>query len=152
MISHRRRGIAISIYLSIHLSIYLSSYPSIHLAFTRYCFTLKLYCGSPSSFYCPPHLQSLPFCITIARPLRKIRPPTDPSFVYQRHTILVMAIPCKGQPSIHPSIGLTSCHILSLSIYLMIYLSIYVFIYLPIHLSIYLSTYITTYIHLSIYL
>jgi len=32
------------------------------LAFTRYCFTLELYCGSLSSFYCLPHLQSLPYC------------------------------------------------------------------------------------------
>jgi len=31
-------------------------------AFTRYCFTLKLYCGSPSSFYCrPPGLGVNPF-------------------------------------------------------------------------------------------
>jgi len=29
----------------------------------------------------PPHLQSLPCCDTIGRPLRNIRPPTDPSFV-----------------------------------------------------------------------
>jgi len=30
----------------------------------------------------PPHLQSLPYCITFARPLRNIRPPpTDPPFV-----------------------------------------------------------------------
>ena len=29
----------------------------------------------------PPHLQSLPYCITIARPLRTIHPPTDSSFV-----------------------------------------------------------------------
>ena len=48
------------------------------LAFTRYCFTSKLYCGSQSSLYCPPHLQSLPYCNTITRPLRSIRPPTDP--------------------------------------------------------------------------
>ena len=52
------------------------------LAFTRYCFTSKLYCWSLSSFYCPPpHLHNLPYCITIARPLRNIRPPpTDPPF------------------------------------------------------------------------
>ena len=29
----------------------------------------------------PLHLQSLPYCSTIARPLRNIRPPTDPLFV-----------------------------------------------------------------------
>jgi len=50
------------------------------LAFTRYCITSKLYWGSQSSFHCPPHLQSIPYCITFARPLRSIRPPTDPSF------------------------------------------------------------------------
>jgi len=27
------------------------------------------------------HLQSLPYCNTIARPLRNIRPPTDPPFL-----------------------------------------------------------------------
>jgi len=55
------------------------------LAFTRYCFTSKLYSGSLSSFYAPPpNLQSLPYCITIARPLRNIHPPTDPSLL--RHT------------------------------------------------------------------
>ena len=51
-----------------------------HLAFTRYCFASKLYCESQSSLYCPPHLQSLPYCDTIARPLRNIRPSTDPPF------------------------------------------------------------------------
>ena len=51
-------------------------------AFTRYCFTSKLYCGSQSFFYSPsPHLQSLPYCNTIARPLRNICPPTDAPFV-----------------------------------------------------------------------
>ena len=29
----------------------------------------------------PPHLQSLPYCNTIAGPLRNIRPPTDPPFI-----------------------------------------------------------------------
>ena len=51
------------------------------LAFTRYCFTLNLYCGSQSSFHSPPYLQSLPFCNTIARPLRNIRPDPDPPLV-----------------------------------------------------------------------
>jgi len=32
---------------------------------------------------CPPHLQNLPYCNTIARPLRNVRPPTDPPFVCQ---------------------------------------------------------------------
>ena len=50
---------------------------ALSLAFTRYCFTLKLYCGSQSSFHCPPLLQSLPYCNTIARPMRNIRSPID---------------------------------------------------------------------------
>jgi len=51
------------------------------LAFTRYCFTSKLYCRSQSSFCCPPpHLQSRPYCDIIARPLRNIRPPLRPPF------------------------------------------------------------------------
>jgi len=34
--------------------------------------------GVSPPFIAPPHLQSLPYCNTIARPLRNIRPPTDP--------------------------------------------------------------------------
>jgi len=68
-----------------------------NLAFTRCCFTLKLYCRSPSSFYCPPHLQSLPYSYTFARPLRNISPPTDPPFYAIHHNVLVMALSCKGQ-------------------------------------------------------
>ena len=59
----------------------------VDVAFTRYCLTSKLYFGSRSSFYAPPYLQSLPYCITIARPLRNILPPTDSSFVYAIHHI-----------------------------------------------------------------
>jgi len=51
------------------------------LAFTRYCFTSNLDCGNQSSFDCSSHLQSLPYCNTISRPLRNIRPPTNPPFV-----------------------------------------------------------------------
>jgi len=71
--------------------------PNPTLAFTRCCFTSKLYCGSQSSFHRPPHLQSLPYCNTIARPLHNMRPPTDPPFYAIHHTILVMAVSCKGQ-------------------------------------------------------
>ena len=71
---------------------------------TRYCLTSKLYCGSPTSFYCPPpHLQSLPYCNTIARPLLNIRPPPTPLLYAIHHTILVMAILCKGQVLVSPS-------------------------------------------------
>jgi len=45
----------------------------------------------------PSHLQSLPSFNTVARSLRNIRPPTDPPFYAIHHTILVMAISCKGQ-------------------------------------------------------
>jgi len=52
-------------------------------AFTKYCFTSKLYCGSLSSFYCPPPTtcNALAHCNTIACFLRNIRPPTDPPCV-----------------------------------------------------------------------
>jgi len=52
-----------------------------NLAFTRYCFPSKLYCGSPPSVYPPPRLHSIPYCSTIARPLGNIRPLTAPPFV-----------------------------------------------------------------------
>ena len=68
------------------------------LAFTRYCFTSKLYCGSPSSFYCPPQpaKPTLPqhFCTPIAR--YTTPRPTPPLYAIH-HTLLVMAIWCKGQ-------------------------------------------------------
>jgi len=58
------------------------------LAFTRYCNTSKLYCGRLQSFDCPPHLQRLPCCNSIACPLRNIRPPIDlPSVFHTPHTI-----------------------------------------------------------------
>jgi len=68
------------------------------LAFTRYCFTSKLYCGSPSSVYCPPpHAKPTLlqyYCTTTAQHT----PPTDPPALYAKHqTILVMAISCKGK-------------------------------------------------------
>jgi len=46
----------------------------------------------------PPHLQRLHHCNTIARLLRNIRPsPPTPRLYAIHHTILVMAILCKGQ-------------------------------------------------------
>jgi len=62
----------------LHIRVNLSTGEARILAFTRYCFTSKLYCGSQSSFHRPPNLQSLPYCNTVARPLRNMRPPTDP--------------------------------------------------------------------------
>ena len=43
------------------------------------------------------HLQSPPYCITIARPLRNIRPPPTLLLYAIHHTRLVMAISCKGE-------------------------------------------------------
>ena len=37
--------------------------------------------GVHHAFISPTHLQSLPYCNTITRPLRNIRPSTDPPFV-----------------------------------------------------------------------
>ena len=72
--------------------------PTCALAFTGYCFTLKLYCGSQSSFHCPPPLlQSLSYCNTIARPMRNMQPPTAPLLYAIHHTILAIAISCKGR-------------------------------------------------------
>jgi len=97
--------ICIYMYIPIHLSIYITRFwfnirsisivpsPVVHaflihksdllrkptLAFTRYCFTSQLYGGSRSSLHCPPpHQQRPPYCNTIGRPLRNIRPATDP--------------------------------------------------------------------------
>ena len=80
------------------------------LAFTRYCFTLKLLGGSHSLFHFeaswwesfilsfPPHLQSLHYCNTTARLLRNTRPPPPTPGLYAiHHTLLEMAILCKGQ-------------------------------------------------------
>jgi len=45
-----------------------------------------------------PHMQSLPYCNTIVRLLRKIRPPPPtPPFYAIHHTMLVMAMSCKGR-------------------------------------------------------
>jgi len=68
------------------------------LAFTRCCFTSKIIVGVNYPSTAPSHLQSLPYCNTIARPLRNIRPATDPPLsCHTPYNILVMAISCKGQ-------------------------------------------------------
>ena len=51
---------------------------------TRFYFTLKLKALLWESIILllpPPHLQSLPYCNTIARPFRNILPRTDPPSV-----------------------------------------------------------------------
>ena len=48
----------------------------IDLAFTRYCSLQSFNVGVNHPFFIAPlHMQSLPYCNTIARPLRNIRPP-----------------------------------------------------------------------------
>jgi len=66
--------------------------------FTRYCFPLKLYCGSQSSFHCPtppakPTL--LQYECTIIAQYTPPHRPTPP--LCHTCTILMMAISCKGQ-------------------------------------------------------
>jgi len=69
----------------------------IHLAFTRYCFILKLYCGSPSSVYPPPPIyKAYPIAILLHDHCAIYAPPPTPSFYAIHHTILVIAISCKG--------------------------------------------------------
>jgi len=68
------------------------------LAFTRYSFTPKLSCTRQLSCYCPAHLHCPHDCNTIAKRLRRTRPPALTRLLYAiHHTILVMAISCKGQ-------------------------------------------------------
>ena len=57
--------------------------------------------GVNHPFIAPSHLQSLPYCNTIARPSGNIRPAPTPPFYSIHHTTLVIAIQvsCIGQPS-----------------------------------------------------
>jgi len=67
------------------------------LAYTKYCFTSHILWESIIRLL-PPHLQSLPYCNTISRLLRNIRfPPPNPHLYAIHHTILVMAISCRGR-------------------------------------------------------
>jgi len=68
------------------------------LAFTRYYFTSKLYCGSQSSFYClPPSCKAYPIAILLHDYRAIYAPPPTPLLYAIYHTILMMAISCKGQ-------------------------------------------------------
>jgi len=74
---------------------------SLVLAFTRYCFTSKLCCGSQSSFYCPSTCKAYPIAIRFHDHCATYAPPTTPPpfFYAMHHTILVMAVSCNGQAS-----------------------------------------------------
>jgi len=68
------------------------------LAFTRYCFTLKLYCESLSFFCCPPQTaNAYPIAILLHTHCAIYTPPPTLPLNAIHHTILVMAISCKGQ-------------------------------------------------------
>jgi len=73
------------------------------LDFTRYCFTSKLYCGSQSSIYPPPHThKAYPIVILLHNYCATYAPPLTPSVYAIHHTILVIAISCKGQDQTTP--------------------------------------------------
>ena len=59
----------------------LKTVPGGELAFTRYCFTSKLYCGSPPSFYCPPPPAKPTLLQYYCTPISQYTLPTDPPFV-----------------------------------------------------------------------
>jgi len=169
------------------LCIYLSIYPSIGL-------TRSMYDVCPSQMSLPPFglhkilirfqavvhestIRVLPIVIynahTIAMLLHDycaIYAPLPTSLVYAiHHTILVVAISCKGQPPMcrrrrrlfhadrqgrrarlhrHPVVAHPRLH--HLCVYLSIYRSIYLPIYLSIHLSVYLSVCLSVCLHLTI--
>ena len=69
-----------------------------HLAFTRYCSTSKLYCGSQSPWHCPPPTcKAYPIAILLHDHCAMYVPPPTLLSYAMDHTILVMAISCKGQ-------------------------------------------------------
>jgi len=63
----------------------------------RHCFTSKLYCGSQSSVHPPPTCNTYPIAILLHGHCAIYAPPPTPPVYATHHTILVMAISCKGQ-------------------------------------------------------
>ena len=108
-------------------------WPQPYLAFTRYCFTLRLLCTNQSSVYCPP-----PTCIprTIAILLHVYSavydaPPTHLLYAIH-HTILAMAISCKGH---NPYIGVNPVGLTPISpIYIYVCVQLYVYVYTHTHI------------------
>ena len=73
----------------------------LNLNFTIYCFISKLYCGSLSSFYCPPPTRNAyPVAILLHDHCAMYGSPPTLTFYAIHHTPLVMAISCKGQVSL----------------------------------------------------
>jgi len=135
--------IYIYIYIYTYIYIYINAYLYVSSPPTRDSpsnlqFASKLYCGSLSSFHCPPpspHLQCPPCCNKVARPLRNIRPPPPPTHpLYTiHHTILVMAISCKSQTrtrrykNLGSTLRVNNIHISSHQLCLHIY-TIYIYV------------------------
>jgi len=72
------------------------------LALTRHRFTSKLYCGSQSSFYCPPPTsKGYPIAILLHGHFATRAPPPPTPLYAIHHTLLVMAISYKGQLGAH---------------------------------------------------
>ena len=68
------------------------------LAFTRYCFILKVYCGSLSSLYCPaPTCNAYPFAMLLHDYWTLYKPPLTSLLYALHHSTLVITISCKGQ-------------------------------------------------------
>jgi len=68
------------------------------LAFTRCCFASKLYCGSQSSYCCPPPTcKAYPIAILLHDHCAIYALPPTPRQYAIHDTILLMAISCKGQ-------------------------------------------------------
>jgi len=76
-------------------------------AFTRYCFTLKVYCGSESSFHCPPpSCKAYPIAMLLHDYCTIYNPRTSPLVYAIHHAILAIAISCKGQAgATAPNVG-----------------------------------------------
>jgi len=71
------------------------------LAFTRYCFTSKLYCGSPSPLAPPPPIcKAYPIAVLLHVYCAIYTLPPTPILYANHNTILVMAISCKGSNSL----------------------------------------------------
>jgi len=104
------------------------------LAFTRYCFTSKVYCGRQSSFYPPRSPPPKPTLLQYyCTPNAQYTTPSPTPCLYGiHHTILVMAISCKGQALRRSRRGNPAQEVI-------VCICIYLAIYLPICLSIYIK-------------
>ena len=125
------------------------------LAFTRDCFTSKLYCGSQSSLCCHPQLQNLPYCNIIARPLRKIRPPhRAPLFMPYSMQYWEWQSRVKAKEGNHAYRNTPGCYRkrnLTKS-YMCMYIFTHTYICMHIYMYIYKYTYIHVYMYVCVYI